>query len=125
MTTVICIKLNSGEELIAKLHNTQQLSQDGMQMLVESQLAPGNFSNADKVLITEPLVIGMQPVGPNKIGVGFMPWAVGNTGTNAIFAVRVDAMACMPYAASLDLERGYLQQISGLDLSGTTLAKPN
>lgn len=125
MTTVVCLKLTSGEELIAKLADDQSISPDGTEVLTVSKMFPEDKKASNLVRISEPLVVGMQPVGKNQIGVGFMPWAIGNTGTNVVFSIRMEALVCVPYIASLDLERGYLQQVSGIDLSGSGIGSIN
>jgi hypothetical protein len=62
-----------------------------------------------------------QAAGPNKLGVGFMPYIVSNMeGKNNIYR---HAVACEPQSIAKDLEMMYLENVSGLQLPPSGSAK--
>lgn len=107
---VICIRFNSGEEIIAKLEDTQVLT--GVPSQFEGE---GPWDPNGKVTIGTIRGVTFQPVGPNQVGIAFIPWAVGNVDTKAIIDLTNSAVAV--YAPSSDLEKGYLEQTSGIQLA--------
>jgi len=112
---VICIRLTSGEEVIAKL---EEKLMGGDQFT-----SPGPWSPQGEVTINTVRGVTFQPVGQNQMGIAFVPWTIGNIDGSQIINLGVSAVSI--YEPTADLERGYLEQTSGIQLSGTSgLAKP-
>ena len=95
----ICIKLVNGEELIA----------------VTSQFV--SPIEACDYTISKVRGIMVQPVGNNQMAIGFVPWMAGNTDGEILIRAK-DIITV--YDPEPNIERGYLEQTSGIDLSAGT-----
>lgn len=94
----ICLKLVNGEELIAKTP-----------MIIEPEK-----KRTYEVSTVRSIIV--QPVGNNQMAIGFVPWMAGNT--DAIVTIHgADIIAT--YVPEANIERGYLEQTSGIDLSSS------
>lgn len=114
---VICIRFTSGEEIIAKLEDTQVLT--GTPSQFESA---GPWEPVGKITIGTVRGITFQPVGPNQVGIAFVPWSVGNVDVKV--TIQLENCAVAVYEPSSDLERGYLEQTSGIALGGNSTSRP-
>jgi hypothetical protein len=108
---VVCIHLNSGEEIIARL-------EDDSKMLVgrgDQYEGPGPWAPTGKITIGTIRGITFQPVGKNQIGIAFVPWLAGNT--DGQIMLNLDSSAQAIYPPTADIENGYLQQTSGIEIA--------
>lgn len=119
---VVVIKLSSGEEIIART-----VSQNSL--LVEKNDAPSEYDQAGpwalptKDLTLEDIrIITIQQVAPGQVGIGFVPWAVGNP--DGKITIRANTVAAI-YPARKELEDGYLGQTSGLAIAGAGALPPS
>jgi hypothetical protein len=94
MEEVYCIKLASGDELIARVIDDQDVT--------------------DALVLKDVYTIGLQQVAPNEVGVGMMPWLVGNH--TAIVNVSY-AHIVTTYAPNNQLSKAYLEKVTGLVLA--------
>lgn len=104
---VICVRLNSGEEIIGKVVETVSTSDT-----IDMEIPKG------KLTLTTVRGITFQPVGKNQIGIAFIPFAVGNDSANMTFILENCAQTI--FAPSREIERGYLEQTSGITLAAAT-----
>ena len=111
---ILCIKLNSGEEIVGRVSNNFNTSQ---QFLQDGTL----FEAKGKVVLEKVRVITIQPLGNNQIGVGFVPWSMGNVDGMQLFTL--ENCASSVYNPSKDIEDGYIQQTSDIQIAkpGLTL----
>jgi hypothetical protein len=110
---VVCIRLASGEEVISRIVETA------------STLLTGNSSNrfegngpwepTGSVTIEHVRGITAQQIGKNEMGIAFFPWSLGNT--NGQFTINLDNSAVAIYPAEIDLEQGYLEQTSKIQIA--------
>lgn len=92
MATAI-MKLVSGEEVIAKI----------------------NGESEDEVLIESARSLIMQPTGPGQMGIGMIPW-IATLPDDEISVRRRDIMHFNDNVPK-QLEDGYLQQTSGIQIA--------
>jgi hypothetical protein len=90
--SVICLKLSSGEELIARQQETLDNS----------------------LLLKDVHVLVVQPT-PKGMDVTFVPWAFG--AGRAAIVINRDHVTSI-YEPGTDLEKGFLGQVSGIQLAG-------
>ena len=119
---VICIKLSSGEELIAKYKVPVSMLTE----TYESALFPDGqdiFDIPKKDFDCEDVrIVSLQQVGNNQIGIVFIPWAVGNP--DGMLRINHEHVSAV-YTATGELEKGYLSQTSEIALPGTSSGKPS
>lgn len=89
---VICLKLSSGEELIARQQETL----------------------AEELLVKDVHILVVQPT-PKGMDITFVPWAFG-AGRNEL-KINPDHVTSV-YEPGIDLEKGFLSQVTGLQLAG-------
>lgn len=123
---VICIKLSSGEEVIARLvsNGPQTLMGTSLQVRQSPFEGPEPWQVGEDLIVEKVRVIGVHQVSPTQMGVGLTPWAIGNTdGTFRITASHVTAV----YTAITALEESYLQETSEIALGtkASILSAPN
>ena len=99
---VTCIRLNSGEEIIGRVVETLTVAPDDNQ--------PKGVITLEKVRS-----INMQPMGHDKIGIGFLPYVIGNPDGKLNFILENCAQTI--YDPTSDIENGYMQQTSDIQLA--------
>jgi hypothetical protein len=87
---IVTIKLLSGEEIVGKI--TER--------------------TIDSVFLAKPVVINMTPVGPQQMGLTFLP-VLGSV-SDAIIQVALAAMTIRPILTGDDVKRNYIQATTGL-----------
>lgn len=92
MDEIYCIKLAGGDELIARL--------------VPSEAT-------DALCVKDVFTIGLQQVGPNEVGVGMMPWLVGDHKATVNIAY---AHIVTTYKPNSQLEQAYRQKTTTIAL---------
>ena len=93
---LICVKLNSGEEIVAKVCEEQGLN--------------------EKVLrIDQPRVLLIQDMGNGQVGASFVPALImgGDLGVKIV----LDNSSMYTYSISAENEKRYLQAVSGIKLA--------
>lgn len=115
---VICLKLASGEELIAQVHESSMLAGND-----ETQYADGAVWDLPKsdLILSHVKIITIQPAGQGQVGIGFVPWAVGNP--DGKIKIRAEEVACV-YQPRIELEKGFLSQTSGIQIAGSGSLMP-
>ena len=108
---VVCIKLNSGEEIIGRLVETNTVLTSNSSQY--DGAAP--WEPSGNVVVEQVRGITAQPMGANEMGIAFFPWSLGNT--DGEFIINLDRSAVSIYPAELNLEDGYLQQTSSLAIA--------
>ena len=93
MEQVYCIKLAGDDELIAKLIEDPEVN--------------------DALVVKDVFSIGLQQIGPNEVGVGMMPWLVGNHSATVNIAF---AHIVTTYAPNDQLEKAYRQKTTSIQL---------
>lgn len=101
----LCIRLTSGEEIIGKIDQE------------ETTIDTTTTSIMPKGVVTLGTVRGItfQQVGQNQLGIAFIPFAIANSDAKMTFIL--ENCAAVVYPPSADLERGYLEQTSGISLA--------
>lgn len=112
---VICIKFTSAEEIICRVVESGLIPADS------SFEGEGPWLPKGTVKVEKIRTITFQPVGQNQIGIAFVPWSIGSTDGEVIIDLEQHAVAV--YKPDTEIENGYLQQTSKLDLSGSS--RPN
>ena len=115
---IVCLKLSSGEELIARIV-------EGPQMLFGSSVAaPDPFAGdgpytvpVQDILIEKANILGVHQVSPGQVGVGFSPWAIGDQ--DGKFLLNRDHVTAI-YSPVKELEDAFLQQVTGIQLAKHT-----
>lgn len=97
---VRAFKFTSGEEVIAEIKSYP-------------------FSSPDKQSweLRRPHILRFHPVGPNQMGLAFVPWTLSNPDLESVVVSRVN-MLCDPFEISADVEKQFLQQTSGIAIAG-------
>lgn len=93
---IVCFKLVSGEEVVAKCVKETSLD----------------------ITITKPVVIQMQMVGPNQAGIGFVPFTVASE-EDARLVITKAAISMMPSKARRDIASQYSKMTSNIELPTT------
>ena len=106
---VICIRLNSGEEIIGQLVNNESI------IVTDQFERAGPWTPEGTVTIKTVRGITFQAVGQNQMGIAFIPWSIANI--DGEHKLILENCAASAYAPSNDIERGYLEQTSGIQLS--------
>jgi hypothetical protein len=104
---VVCVRFNSGEEIIAKV------SENFSDTAILNDNGP--WEAKGRITLDTVLGITFQQVGPNQMGIAFVPWAVGNTEATHIIDLSVHAFSIYP--PSVEIERSFLEQTSGIQLA--------
>ena len=105
---VICIRLTSGEEVIGKLV-------EGFLSETNNFDGAGPWEPSGNVVLGTVRGVTFQPMGKNQVGIAFIPFAIGNTDADLLF--KLDNCAVAVYPPSADLEKGYLEQTTGISLA--------
>lgn len=78
---------------------------------------------AQNWVIKRPLAIKFQPMGQGQIGLALVPWALSNPTIDELHLPEKAVIA--QYEPSATVERQYLQQTSGIELSAVSpLVRP-
>lgn len=125
MSTIISIKLSSGEEIIGKVKSaptvalSAQAAFEGAQGADYFNPATG-FKLPDSVTLSQVRVLNIQQ-GPNgQFGLGLVPWTLSNPEADVTINLRDAALAVLLPAPKL--EDAYVQQTSSIKLA-TTMPK--
>ena len=107
MLQIICIKLTSGEDLIARIKSMPLTAADPF------ATAPYSIPQGE-VVLEQVRVISLQPVSRTEMGISLIPYLLADYDA----PVRIDLVrhAVAVYKASTSLENSYLQQTSPLEL---------
>jgi hypothetical protein len=105
---VICVKFNSGEEIIGRVVEATGLLLGDRS--VEQFPGTGPWKATGYVTLEKVRGITAQQIGKNEMGIAFFPWALGNS--DAPFTFNLDVTAAAVYPAETNLEEGYLDQTS-------------
>ena len=109
---VICIKLSSGEELIARVAQ-QSTTLYGSSIQTPQPYVPGQtWPLPEQDLVVESaMILGVHQVAQNQAGITFSPWAIGNQdGAICINRQHVTAI----YQPVKELEEGFISQTTGI-----------
>jgi hypothetical protein len=90
-------KMVTGEEIVAEIHHTVMRNDETI-----------------AYALRRPHVMQLQQMGPNQVGLAFVPWTLSNPNLDVI-EVPVAAIL-VSFEPSADVERQYLQQTSGIAL---------
>jgi len=93
--TVVLFKLSTGEEIVGQINEAE--------------------ADADQIVIVKPRTLMMvQGRSPQEMGMTLVPFLMGNQdGDIAVFRNHIVATS----KPNADLEKGYLQNTTGLDLT--------
>lgn len=93
-------KLVGGDEIVAEI--------------VRTELG----TRSQNWVIKRPLAIKFQPMGQGQIGLALVPWTLSNPTIEELCLNEKAVIA--QYEPSATVERQYLQQTSGIELSATS-----
>lgn|ERR1035437_7809842 len=110
---VVCIRLNSGEEIIGRVVEPSFLL--GNAPVDTSFTGVGPWDPIGLVTIEMVRGITAQPVGKDQMQIAFFPWSLGNS--DGKFTINLDQSAVTIYPAESNLEQGYLQQTSKIQIA--------
>lgn len=103
------LKLTTGEELVSTILNVEyepEKTHDGF--VVKGSGKPSKY------FLKDPMVLRIQPMAGGKVGLVFVPWTLSNPDLAEVPMGAEFVMAAFP--PSLEVERQYLQQTSGIEL---------
>ena len=107
MTKVVCIRFNSGEEVIGRYQDN----------FLNTNLLDGkHWEPKGMITLSQVLGITVQPIGPKQLAIGLVPFAIG-AGEDAELVFNLDSSAIAVYPASASLEKDYLAQTSKIALA--------
>jgi len=106
---IICIKLTTGEDIIAKATESP-LSSVGINL--DDLLQEGQPLKSLAVVLTDTRVVGFHPLGK---GLAIMPWTLGNQDVK--LSVDLKDIAIAVYAPDPELEKIYMQQTTSIALA--------
>lgn len=77
----------------------------------------GHFKvqSGDMYELTKARQIVMQPVGPQQVGIGLLPWLASNQ--DGEIPIKKSQVVTMPITPPEELEKEYLQQTTGIALA--------
>jgi len=90
---IMSIKLTNGDEIVGKF-----VSQD-----------------SHGCVVRQPVIVTIQPTGPNQVGLGFMPFAV-STDDDAEVAIPLSAMLTKPLRTKSDIANNYRRATGSLEV---------
>jgi hypothetical protein len=99
MKIIKAFKLVTGEEVVGELKSTA---------LTDSK-------SKEDYLVGRPNVLRFQQVGPNQLGLTFVPWILSNPDIEEVTLSHTSVIAITDL--SEQVERNYLEQTSGIDLA--------
>lgn len=105
---VICIKMNSGEDLIARLTTETLTGNDPF--ATEPWAMPQG-----EVVLESIRVISLQPISRTEMGVTLVPYLLADA--DAPFKMDLSKVAVGIYKGGADLEESYLRQTSPLQVA--------
>jgi hypothetical protein len=88
---VVTVKLVSGEELIGRLSET----------------------GVDSVALSKPVMIQLQPVGQNQMGLSFLP-VLGSVEPDTQLQISKSALAIKPVKTGKTIASSYIETTSGI-----------
>jgi hypothetical protein len=100
---VQAFKLVNGQEIVAVLEKTQYNNV--------------TMANPSGYTLRKPHILQLQQDGRGHIGMVFIPWTLANPDLPEIFLPAEHVM--FSFSPAEEVERQYLSQTSGIDLSGT------
>jgi len=110
MNKVICMRLNSGEEIIGKIADPAVLTGAASQFDLAEPWEP-----TGKVTLYDVRGITFQPLPNDQFEIGFFPFVVGNPDAKLTFVLDNSAYAV--YSAQPNIEKGYIQQTPEVELT--------
>jgi hypothetical protein len=109
---VVCVRLTSGEEIIGRIVEEKTILTDVTSQFYDN----GPWKPTGYVTLEQVRGITAQQIGKNEMGIAFFPWSLGNT--DGVFPINLDACAAAVYPPEHNIEVGYLQQTSKIQLAG-------
>lgn len=105
---ILAFKMMGGEEVVAEVVETKS----GNQMSIGDGLFAGAITS---YVLRRPHILQFQPIGNGQLGLAFVPWTLSNPDIEKI-EVPVSLIG-MVFDPSMNVERQYLQQTSGISLA--------
>lgn len=113
MAKVVCLKLTTGEDLIAKITLDPNLQN-------EDPFSGSVWSLPKGESVLEDIrVMTVQPVSPGQMGMALIPWALGDH--EAKLKVDLTKHAAGIYPARKEIEDSYIQQTSSLTIPKSSI----
>lgn len=101
MSEILAFKILGGEEVVAEV--------------VEVERTAGIEGEITNYIVRRPHILKFQQVGPNQVGLVFVPWTLANPG---IVRLPIPASAVLlSFSPDTNVERQYIEQTSGLALA--------
>ena len=108
MTKILSFKTISGDEIVAEVVR---------EVPTGNILAEGSgASTVAAYVLKRPHVLRFQPVAPGQLGLAFVPWTLSNPDITEI-TLSVKSLIAEPFVPASNVEKQYLEQTSGIDLS--------
>lgn len=108
---VVCIRLNSGEEIIGRVVDVVEILTDKPQPFEGT----GPWDPIGNITLEQVRGITAQQISKNEMAIAFFPWSLGNQ--DGQFTIKLDNCAAAIYPAEGAVENGYLEQTSKIQLS--------
>lgn len=100
---IICLKLTTGEDLIAKIENNVEL--------LNEELRVSNKSSG--YLLSDVHIINLVQVAPNQVGMNLIPYFIGNPESK----VTIDSNHVIAtYKPNDDIKDGFVQKTSPIEI---------
>lgn len=109
---VVCIKFTSGEEIIGRVVEGPVHLMDHSKAQFEGK---GPWNPTGTVTLEQVRGITAQQMGKNEMAIAFFPWSLGNT--DGKFTINLDNCAVAVYSPEKNLEDGYLEQTSKIQIA--------
>jgi hypothetical protein len=107
MTKVVCVRFNSGEEIIGRYEDS---------FINTNQLDDKYWVPTGTITLHQILSVNVQQVGPKQLAIGFMPFAIAGS-QDASMTFVLDNCAITVYPPSPEIEKDYLAQTSKIALA--------
>ena len=128
MSTVIAIKMSSGEEILGKVKAAPQTIAISAQEAFDGGTRDDFFNPAsgfkvpDVVTLSQPRVLHIQQGPQGQMGLGLVPWALSNPEADVTINLKDAALAV--FLPAPKLEEAYLQQTSNIQIASSLPQKP-
>lgn len=109
MADIRSFKIVGGDEIVAEVIKVVE-SANRFQL---NETAP---SGPIAYIIKRPNVLRFQPVAPGQLGLAFVPWTLSNPEIGEV-VLPAKSLLTEPFRPAANVEKQYLEQTSGLDLS--------
>jgi len=107
MSSVLAFKLVGGEEIVAEV-----LEEKRSLAIVDGLGSPTEIT---AYVLRRPHILRFQPIGPNQIGLAFVPWTLSNPEINKLELPAKSVL--LTFEPSANVEKQYLEQTSGIALA--------